>query len=113
MGLKSYMLYLYMYRLDPIINHSILDRKLTSVSFAPNAPVLLTGDDYGNVTVYRLQRVYAASVKAYDISKMSVQEEREWRLQESRHLQYVIEHKNNSISGQAVSEEKVSSDQQQ
>jgi hypothetical protein len=43
--------------LDPCINHSVLDRKITSVLFG-KSPVILTGDDYGNVNVYKLHKIY-------------------------------------------------------
>ncbi|KAJ8325836.1 hypothetical protein O5D80_006023 [Batrachochytrium dendrobatidis] len=42
--------------LDPIINHYVLDRQLTSVVFASQSPTILTGDDYGTVTVYKICR---------------------------------------------------------
>lgn len=40
--------------LDPAINHSVLDRQLTSISFASQSPVVITGDDFGTVSVYKI-----------------------------------------------------------
>jgi hypothetical protein len=42
--------------LDPAINHAVLDRNLTSVQFGTISPTVMTGDDYGAVTVYKLCR---------------------------------------------------------
>jgi WD40 repeat protein len=42
--------------LDPAINHVVLDRQLTAVHFGTTSPTVLTGDDYGAVTVYKLCR---------------------------------------------------------
>jgi dynein intermediate chain 4, axonemal len=42
--------------LDPAINHVVLDRQLTAVQFGSVSPTVLTGDDYGAVTVYKLCR---------------------------------------------------------
>jgi hypothetical protein len=35
----------------------VLDRKLTTVLFASKSPVVLTGDDTGNVNVYKMQKI--------------------------------------------------------
>ncbi|KAI9009825.1 WD40-repeat-containing domain protein [Gaertneriomyces semiglobifer] len=43
--------------LDPAILHTVLDRQLTSIIFALNAPVVLTGDDNGAVNVYKLRKL--------------------------------------------------------
>jgi len=43
--------------LDPLILHSVLDRKLTSLLFARRSPVAVTGDDHGVVSVYRIRKV--------------------------------------------------------
>jgi hypothetical protein len=63
------------------------------VAFGPHAPVILTGDDYGNVNVYRLHRIFN---KLVDTTKFTVKEERDWRLQEAQHLKSIIENKNNN-----------------
>ncbi|KXS21440.1 WD40 repeat-like protein [Gonapodya prolifera JEL478] len=43
--------------LDPIILHTVLDRKLTAMQFATEYPALLTGDDSGSVNVYKVKNV--------------------------------------------------------
>lgn len=40
--------------LDPAIHHNVLDRQLTSISFATQAPLVITGDDFGAVSVYKI-----------------------------------------------------------
>jgi WD40 repeat protein len=42
--------------LDPAINHVVLDRQFTAVQFGLLSPTVLTGDDNGAVTVYKLCR---------------------------------------------------------
>jgi hypothetical protein len=44
-----------MIRLDPLVLHAVLDRKLTRIVFAQDASAVLTGDDYGVITVYKLR----------------------------------------------------------
>ncbi|TPX30656.1 hypothetical protein SeMB42_g07886 [Synchytrium endobioticum] len=41
--------------LDPAIIHPVLDRQLTTVSFSPTTPAVLTGDYNGAAYVYRLK----------------------------------------------------------
>ncbi|KAJ1496891.1 WD repeat-containing protein 78 [Coelomomyces lativittatus] len=43
--------------LDPIITHTVLDQHLLSCLFAPQTPVLVTGDENGSVNVYKLRKV--------------------------------------------------------
>jgi hypothetical protein len=45
------------HRLDPIIVQSVLDRQLTSILFASQSPIILTGDDNGVVNVYKLVKL--------------------------------------------------------
>ncbi len=40
--------------LDPVMNHNILDRQLTAISFASQSPLVITGDDYGAVSVFKI-----------------------------------------------------------
>ncbi|KAJ3327131.1 hypothetical protein HDU91_004450, partial [Kappamyces sp. JEL0680] len=40
--------------LDPVINHSVLDRQLTAMCFASQGPIVVTGDDYGAVSVFKI-----------------------------------------------------------
>ncbi|KAI8801466.1 WD40-repeat-containing domain protein [Cladochytrium replicatum] len=42
--------------LDPVLSHTVLDRSLTSITFASRTPVVLTGDDTGAISVYKLKR---------------------------------------------------------
>ena len=44
-------------RLDPAITHPVLDRQLTTISFSPITPAVLTGDDSGAAYVYRLKNL--------------------------------------------------------
>lgn len=44
-------------RLDPVIKHQVDDKTLSSVLFAPNAPVILTGASDGTIDVYRISGV--------------------------------------------------------
>jgi hypothetical protein len=41
--------------LDPAISHNVLDRKLTRVGFSPHSPTLITGDDSGAVSVFKIR----------------------------------------------------------
>jgi hypothetical protein len=41
--------------LDPVILHTVLDRQLTSITFASKSSIILTGDDNGSVNVYSLR----------------------------------------------------------
>ncbi|KAL7752342.1 hypothetical protein RI367_002388 [Sorochytrium milnesiophthora] len=43
--------------LDPAIIHSVLDQKLTATLFGETSPIVLTGDEAGNVNVYKLRRL--------------------------------------------------------
>jgi hypothetical protein len=52
--------------LDPIVLHAVLDRKLTRIAFARNAAAVLTGDDHGVVTVYRLRNFRIGETSAGD-----------------------------------------------
>ncbi|TPX31262.1 hypothetical protein SmJEL517_g05370 [Synchytrium microbalum] len=48
--------------LDPAITHPVLDRQLTTVSFSPITPAILTGDDNGAAYVYRLKNLPSMSM---------------------------------------------------
>ncbi|KAI8926599.1 WD40-repeat-containing domain protein [Entophlyctis helioformis] len=90
--------------LDPIINHNVLDRQLTSIMFASQSPTILTGDDYGAVTVYKICRNMAndedastagimdtrAGMSAYD------EQVQAWKGQQAHALTTVIMEKNNA-----------------
>jgi WD40 repeat protein len=41
--------------LTPVIAHSVLDHSLMRLSFSPDAPSVLTGDDNGTVMVYKIR----------------------------------------------------------
>ena len=43
--------------LAPIVTHTVLDRRLTQVSFSPDVDCLVTGDNYGAITVYRMKNI--------------------------------------------------------
>ena len=43
--------------LDPVILHSVLDRKLTCIVFAENSPSVMIGDDTGSVNVYKIHNL--------------------------------------------------------
>ena len=73
------------------------------MAFGPHAPVLLTGDDYGNVNVYRLHRIFNKHI--VDSSKFSAKEDREWRSQEAHHLKYVLDNKNKVEGGASTASE--------
>lgn len=40
--------------LDPVISHSVLDRQISFVSFARKSPCIVTGDNSGTATMYKL-----------------------------------------------------------
>ena len=88
--------------LDPIINHNVLDRKFTSVLFSSKSPTILTGDDNGSITVYKLCKSVLneddtstagiidarASLPSYNESAAV------WRAQQAATLQQLISGKN-------------------
>ena len=54
--------------LDPVITHTVLDRHLSRVAFAPHTPCLVTGDDNGAVIVYRFEN-FGKGEKLTEISE--------------------------------------------
>ncbi|KAJ3257625.1 WD repeat-containing protein 78 [Boothiomyces macroporosus] len=50
--------------LDPIINHNVLDRQLTSIAFASKSPIVITGDDYGAVALYKICKNTSSELEA-------------------------------------------------
>ena len=97
-------------RLDPVVNHSIPDRQWTSILFASQSPTVLTGDDYGIVTVYKISRngnqdedVTTMGIMSPFVSINSNDEDAiEWRNAQAQQLANVILAKN-SISPVASS----------
>ncbi|KAJ3273838.1 WD repeat-containing protein 78 [Terramyces sp. JEL0728] len=50
--------------LDPVINHNVLDRQLTAIAFASKSPIVITGDDYGAITLYKICKNTSSDVEA-------------------------------------------------
>eukprot|EP00842_Homolaphlyctis_polyrhiza_P001053 jgi/Hompol1/1949/HPOL_005792-RA len=95
--------------LDPIINHNVLDRQLTSVTFASLSPTILTGDDYGAVTVYKICRNVPSDEDASISGIMDTRaglnphdpEVVAWRTREATELMNVIVEKHHAAAGAA------------
>ncbi|KAJ3321694.1 WD repeat-containing protein 78 [Boothiomyces sp. JEL0866] len=92
--------------LDPIINHNVLDRQLTSVAFASKSPIVITGDDYGAVTLYKICKNTSSELEATcsgiinplatgDLNDESVQQ---WRQEQAHALTQVLSSKVPSVA---------------
>ncbi|KAI8896045.1 WD40-repeat-containing domain protein [Globomyces pollinis-pini] len=88
--------------LDPIINHNVLDRQLTAVAFASQSPVVITGDDYGAVTFYKLcrqtqhsdsQDTCSGIISPFAKSPITDEGAQQWRLDQQNMLLSVIQSK--------------------
>ncbi|KAL2916982.1 hypothetical protein HK105_203414 [Polyrhizophydium stewartii] len=105
--------------LDPIINHNVLDRQLTSVMFASQSPTILTGDDYGAVTVYKICRNMISEEDASTSGIMNVhagmspydEAVQMWKASEAVALMQVITEKNSAGATSATQQQPQSSQQ--
>jgi WD40 repeat protein len=92
--------------LDPTITHSVLDRQLTCILFGACSPIVVTGDDYGVITVYKLCKQGAATedpnsigfISPYAAGSSTDEEVKAWKQQQSQALQDMITSKINSSS---------------
>ncbi|KAH6573738.1 hypothetical protein BASA60_005920 [Batrachochytrium salamandrivorans] len=90
--------------LDPIISHNVLDRQLTTMLFASQSPTVITGDDNGVVTVYKICHPSEVEKDTLTTGRMDARAglgmhdeiAQEWRLQNSLELQKVIAEKINA-----------------
>ncbi|KAI8903795.1 WD40-repeat-containing domain protein [Gorgonomyces haynaldii] len=94
--------------LDPAITQNVLDRHLTTVSFATKSPIVVTGDDMGAVSVFKLCRgsVHEEEVIACGISVPvfeNQEQERKHKAEQAHQLSELIQFKNRMAVGDSKS----------
>ena len=83
--------------LDPVITQSVLDRQLTTILFASESPVILTGDDNGAINVYKMYKISGHVEGASTGLKAKISDPK-WVEQQAQSLQSVLTAKLNGIT---------------
>jgi hypothetical protein len=87
--------------LDPAINHTVLDRQFTTVTFGSQSPTVITGDDNGVIYVLKLCKNLEADddptsngiMSAYGSGQFVDEHTKEWRQEQIQALNNVINSK--------------------
>jgi hypothetical protein len=90
--------------LDPAINHNVLDRKLTTVIFSNHSSTIVTGDDNGTVTLYKLSSATAENASISGIYSPYTQQSHfdpkaaEWRAEQAQTLNNLVNSKKSRVN---------------
>ena len=90
--------------LDPAINHNVLDRKLSCVIFSSHSATIVTGDDNGAVTLFKLSSATAGNTSVSGIYSPHAQlspfdpKGSEWRAEQAQILNNVVNAKKTRVN---------------